>query len=75
MNTQSKSKTYLAIIERSATGYGAYVPDLPGLAAFGDTREELMQNLHEGIAFHLEGLALEGAPIPEPMSEAVAVVA
>lgn len=68
-------RTYLAIIEPTDTGFSAYVPDLPGLAVFGATREELEQNLREGIAFHLEGLVLDGEPIPEPHSEALSIAA
>lgn len=69
------TKPYVVIIEPTATGFGAYVPDLPGLAAFGATREELLQNLREGIAFHLEGMQEEGLPIPEPTSEALLMAA
>lgn len=69
------SRTYLAIVEPTTTGFCAYVPDLPGLAVFGTTREELEQNLREGIAFHLEGLTLDGEPIPEPHSEALSIAA
>ena len=62
-------KKYLVIFEHTSTGYSAYVPDLPGLAAFGETRAEAEQNAREGIAFHIEGLLLEGLPIPEPNTE------
>jgi predicted RNase H-like HicB family nuclease len=70
-----KVRAYLVIIEPTATGFGAYVPDLPGLAIFGETRELLVQNLREGIAFHLEGLVYDGMPIPEPISEAISIIA
>lgn len=62
-------KKYLVIFERTSTGYSAYVPDLLGLAVFGKTRAEVEQNAREGIAFHIEGLRLEGLPIPEPSTE------
>lgn len=66
-------RKYLVIFEHTATGYSAYVPDLPGLAAFGETRAEAEQNAREGIAFHIEGLVLEGLPIPEPSTESATI--
>ena len=65
----TSAKKYLVIIEPSRTGYGAYVPDLPGCVASGDTLERVEQNIREGIAFHLEGLAEDGLPIPPPTSQ------
>ncbi len=61
-------KKYLVIIEETATGYSAYSPDIPGCAAVGETRQEVETNMQEAIAFHLEGLRLEGYAIPEPSS-------
>lgn len=60
---------YLIVIESSETGYSAYSPDLPGCVASGATREELEQNMHEALVFHLEGLRIEGEPIPQPKTE------
>lgn len=57
---------YLIVIEETETGYSAYSPDLPGCAATGITRKEAEQNMKEAIEFHLEGLKLEGEPIPKP---------
>ncbi len=59
---------YLIIIETTETGYSAYSPDLPGCVATGATREETEQTMREAIEFHLEGLRLEGQPIPQPLS-------
>ena len=63
------NRAYLAIIEPSATGFSAYVPDLPGCIASGDTLERTEQNIRDGIAFHLEGMIAEGMPLPEPVSQ------
>ena len=60
---------YAVIIEKSAKGYGAYAPDLPGVGVVGDTTEEVRQLISEAIAFHLEGLKEDGQPIPEPTVE------
>jgi len=57
---------YAVIIEKGDTSYGASVPDLPGCIAVGETLEEVQRLIREAIAFHLEGLKLEGLPIPEP---------
>lgn len=59
---------YLIIIEETDTGYSAYSPDLPGCVSTGRTREEVEENMHEAIEFHIEGLQLNHYPIPEPSS-------
>jgi predicted RNase H-like HicB family nuclease len=57
---------YLTIIEKTTTGYSAYSPDLLGCVSTGETYEDVEQNMREAIAFHLEGLRLEGYEIPQP---------
>ena len=59
---------YLVVIEKTFTGYSAYSPDLPGCVATGQTKEEVEQNIREGIAFHLEGMQEDGEQIPKPAS-------
>jgi predicted RNase H-like HicB family nuclease len=59
-------KRYGVVIEKTRDGYGAYVPDLPGCVAAGDTYEETERLIREAIAFHLQGLRLNGDAIPEP---------
>jgi predicted RNase H-like HicB family nuclease len=59
-------KKYLIVIEETGTGYSAYSPDLDGCIATGTTREEVEREMQEAIAFHLEGMAQSGEPIPEP---------
>ncbi len=60
-----------AIITEKAPGinYSAYVPDLPGCVAAGDSLEEVIRLMEEGIAFHLEGLREDGLPAPEPTTQ------
>jgi predicted RNase H-like HicB family nuclease len=60
---------YLVVYEKSADGWGAYVPDLPGLGVVGDTLEEVQQLIRRGIEFHLESLKEHGDPIPEPAAK------
>lgn len=57
---------YRVIHEKSATGWRAYVPDLPGLGVAGATTDEVKQLVREAIDFHIEGMRLHGEPIPEP---------
>lgn len=65
---------YLVIIEGDdETGYGAYVPDLPGCIAAASTREEVEQLIREAVPFHLEGMADAGDPIPPATSRAITV--
>lgn len=64
---------YTVIIEKGETNYGAYAPDIPGCGTVADTREEVERLIREAIEFHLEGLALAGQPIPQPVSDAITV--
>ena len=61
---------YAIVIEKGESSYGAYVPDLPGCIAAGETREEVLQLIKEAVDLHLEGLREDGVPIPAPNSEA-----
>lgn len=60
---------YAIVIEKAAANYSAYVPDLPGCVATGQTIEETEQQIREAIEFHLEGLREDGQPIPHPQSQ------
>jgi predicted RNase H-like HicB family nuclease len=64
---------YLVVIELGDKGFGAYVPDLPGCIAAGDTKEEVLELIQEAIEFHIEDLQEQGAPIPTPASSAQVV--
>jgi predicted RNase H-like HicB family nuclease len=59
---------YTVILEQGPTSWGAYVPDLPGCIAAGDTREEVLELIREAIDFHIEGLIESGEPVPPPAS-------
>lgn len=59
---------YAIVIEKGEGNYSAYVPDLPGCVAVGDTIEEVEREIQEAIEFHLEGMRQDGLPIPEPSS-------
>jgi predicted RNase H-like HicB family nuclease len=59
---------YTVIVEQGASSWGAYVPDLPGCVAAGESRAEVMQLIREAIEFHIEGLRESGDEVPEPHS-------
>jgi predicted RNase H-like HicB family nuclease len=59
---------YLVILETGANSYGAYVPDLPGCAVVGETREEALQLIREAVELHIASLREQGSPVPEPAS-------
>lgn len=64
-------RSYLVIFERGNDGgWGAYVPDLPGLGVAAETREEVEALIREGIKLHISGLREDGLPIPEPTTTA-----
>ncbi len=60
---------YLVVVEKGKSSYGAYVPDLPGCVAVGETRREVMKLIREGIALHLEAMIETGQTIPAPTSK------
>lgn len=66
---------YVVIVEQGETSFGAYVPDLPGCVAVGDSRDEAMELIREAIELHIESLRENGEPVPPPHSfvERVAV--
>ena len=57
---------YAIVIEKAAENYAAYVPDLPGCVATGDTLEETEQNITEAITMHIDGLREDGLAVPAP---------
>jgi len=57
---------YAVVIEKAGANYSAYVPDLPGCVATGETKAE--REIREAVRFHLEGLREHGVPAPEPQA-------
>lgn len=64
---------YLVVVEKGKSSYGAYVPDLPGCIAAGETRREVLKLIREAIELHIEALRESGQPIPEPNSKSEVV--
>ena len=59
----------MVVIEKGDSSFGAYVPDLPGCVAVGETEEEVKELIREAIKFHLEDLAEAGDKVPVPRSK------
>ncbi len=60
-------KHYPIVIDKDPdSDYGMTVPDLPGCYTFGDTIADVLRQAIEAIELHLEGMLLDGDPIPEP---------
>ena len=68
---------YVVTVEQGDKGFGAYVPDLPGCVAVGETGEEVLRLIREAVGLHLGWMREEGLPVPEPSSssEYIEVVA
>jgi len=59
---------YAIVVEKTENNYSAYVPDLPGCVATGQTVEEVENEIRAAIEFHIEGLRKDGQAIPQPVS-------
>jgi predicted RNase H-like HicB family nuclease len=58
---------YLIVIHKDAdSDYGVTVPDLPGCFSAGSSLDEALLMAKGAIAEHIEGLLVEGDPIPAP---------
>ena len=59
---------YAVVIEEGSKSFGAYVPDLPGCIAVGESREETIRLIGEAIELHLQSLLEQGGEIPPAAS-------
>lgn len=59
---------YAVVVEKAENNLCAYVPDLPGCVATGLTQDEVLREIEEAIAFHIDGLKRAGLPIPPPLA-------
>ena len=64
---------YTVVIEKTRSGYSAYVPDLPGCVAAADTQVEVKELIGEAILMHVDSLREHGDPIPEPRASVTTV--
>jgi len=64
---------YLVVVEKGDSGFGAYVPDLPGCIAAADTEPEVVALIREAIELHIEDLKQQGESVPMPASTSAVV--
>lgn len=73
MNTEREFD--IVIVAEPAGGYSVFVPELPSVAAQGETIEEARTNAQEAIEGYLEVTHYDGLPIPTVHRDRVAVQA
>ena len=61
---------YAVVFEDAGQNWAAYVPDLPGCIATGETLEDCKREITSAMRFHLEGLRQDGLEIPPASSVA-----
>jgi predicted RNase H-like HicB family nuclease len=61
---------YVVIYEKTATGYSAYIPDLPGCVAAASSIEDTESLMRGAIEMHLAGMREDGDSIPPPTTVA-----
>lgn len=59
---------YVVVIEKADGSYSAYVPDLPGCVATGDTVADVEREIRDAIRFHIDALKTDGLSVPQPTS-------
>ena len=59
---------YAIVIEKTATGFSAFMPDLPGCIATGGHKHEVESEMKSAIRFQIDGLKEDGLPVPQATS-------
>jgi predicted RNase H-like HicB family nuclease len=58
---------YIVIFEQAEDGgWGAYLPDLPGVVALGDSRTEAAERIQEALQAYADEMRSLGRDLPEP---------
>ena len=58
---------YIVIFEQAEDGgWGAYLPDLPGVVALGDSRAEAEVRIQEALQAYADEMRSLGRELPEP---------
>jgi predicted RNase H-like HicB family nuclease len=64
-------KKFLVVYEVGANNLSGCLPDVPGVVSTAATLEQIRHVMREAVEFHLEALAADGDPIPEPTTSSV----
>jgi predicted RNase H-like HicB family nuclease len=68
-------KGYVVVFEGAdESGYSAYSPNLPGVIAAGDSRQETETLMIEAMAEHIAVLRQEDQPVPEQSEASVTIL-
>ena len=65
---------YAVIIEGGGDSFSAYIPDVPGCVATGESVEDVEARIREALRMHIESLEAHGEPVPAPPTAAVRLV-
>ena len=58
---------YVVIYEQADDGgWGAYLPDLPGVVALGRTRDDVAERIKEALVAYTDDLEQRGETLPPP---------
>jgi predicted RNase H-like HicB family nuclease len=67
---------YVVIYEQADDGgWGAYLPDLPGVVAIGSSRTEVAERIQEALSAYAEDLQQRGRSLPPPHHTAGTIAA
>lgn len=67
---------YVVIFEQADDGgWGAYLPDLPGVVALGETRDEAAAGIQQALDAYVEEMRSLGKELPAPTATASTVQA
>ena len=62
-------RNYIAILHKDKdSDFGVSFPDFPGCITAGSTLDEAKDMASEVLPFHIEGMQVDGASIPDPMT-------
>ena len=65
---------YAVVIEGSGESFAAYVPELPGCRATGESIDAVEWLIRDAISLHVATLQFHRKPVPAPLTTAVRVV-
>ncbi|MGI8462064.1 MAG: type II toxin-antitoxin system HicB family antitoxin [Solirubrobacterales bacterium] len=61
---------YVVIYEQAEDGgWGAHLPDLPGVVALGQTRGEVERGIYEALEAYAVEARQNGCPLPVPVHQ------
>ena len=60
---------YVVVFERAEDGgWGAYLPDLPGVVARGTSQDEVSDRIREAVEAYAKEMTEIGQPLPKPIA-------